>query len=82
MYNHHTTASFVRSPDDPPSKKKLFYDTDFQTHKDRDGELLFKQAEKNDVQADATCNVTAMEESVGQDEATSKFDGVALKIDF
>ncbi|TXG65397.1 hypothetical protein EZV62_006672 [Acer yangbiense] len=166
MYNHRTTASFVSSPDDPPSKKKLFYDTDFQTHKstvhtssplstiadlysaiallikesdsktvslikeseerqlscfraelnkireeikvgdtlgkkstkensgtsnqkndkvseeDRDGELLFKQAEKNDVQADATCNVTAMEESVGQDEAASKSDGVASKIDF
>ncbi|KAK0595926.1 hypothetical protein LWI29_011108 [Acer saccharum] len=49
---------------------------------DRDGELLFKQAEKNDVQADATCNVTAMEESVGQDEAASKSDGVASKIDF
>ncbi|KAK0590155.1 hypothetical protein LWI29_023319 [Acer saccharum] len=49
---------------------------------DRDGELLFKQVEKNDVQADATCNVTAMEESVGQAEAASKFDGVASKIDF
>ncbi|TXG60412.1 hypothetical protein EZV62_014985 [Acer yangbiense] len=166
MYNHHTTASFVSSPNDPPSKRKLFYDTDFQTHKstvhtssppstiadlysaiaslikendsktlslikeseerqlsciraelnkireeikvgdtlgkkstkensgtsnqmndkvseeDRDAELLFKQAEKNDVEADATCNVTAMEESVGQDEAASKSDGVASKIDF
>ncbi|KAK0587104.1 hypothetical protein LWI29_017336 [Acer saccharum] len=166
MYNHRITASFVSSPDDPLSKKKLFYDTDFQTHKstvltlsppstianlysaiaslikesdsktvslikeseerqlscfraelnkireeikvgdtlgkkstkensgtsnqkndnvseeDRDGELLFKQGEKNDVQADATCNVTAMEESVGQDEAASKSDGVASKIDF
>ncbi|TXG69812.1 hypothetical protein EZV62_004747 [Acer yangbiense] len=166
MYNHRTTASFVSSPNDPPSKKKLFYDTDFQTHKstvhtsslpstiadlysaiaslikesdsktlslikeseerqlsciraelnkireeikvgdtlgkkstkenlgtsnqmnykvseeDRDAELLFKQAEKNDVEADATCNVTAMEESVGQDEAASKSDGVASKIDF
>ncbi|KAK0594623.1 hypothetical protein LWI29_038335 [Acer saccharum] len=166
MYNHRITASFVSSLDDPPSKKKLFYDTDFQTHKstvltlsppstianlysaiaslikesdsktvslikeseerqlscfraelnkireeikvgdtlgkkstkenlgtsnqkndkvseeDRDGELLFKQGEKNDVQADATCNVTAMEESVGQDEAASKSDGVASKIDF
>ncbi|KAK0576204.1 hypothetical protein LWI29_013672 [Acer saccharum] len=112
MYNHRTTTSFVSSPDDPPSKKKLFYDTDFQTHKstvhtlsppstiadlysaiaslikesdsktDRDGELLFKQAEKNDVQADATSNVMAMEESVGQAEAASKSDGVASKIDF
>ncbi|KAK0587077.1 hypothetical protein LWI29_016939 [Acer saccharum] len=161
MYNHRTTASFVSSPDDPPSKKKLFYDTDFQTHKstvhtlsppstivdlysaiaslikesdsktvslikeseerqlscfraelnkireeikvgdtlgkkstkENSGtsnqkndkvseELLFKQAEKNDVEADATCNVTAMEESVGQDEAASKSDGVASKIDF
>ena len=35
MYNHRTTTSFVSSPDDPPSKKKLFYDTDFQTHKVR-----------------------------------------------
>ncbi|TXG72913.1 hypothetical protein EZV62_001492 [Acer yangbiense] len=33
MYNHRTTASFVSSPNDPLSKKKLFYDTDFQTHK-------------------------------------------------
>ncbi|KAK0593036.1 hypothetical protein LWI29_029627 [Acer saccharum] len=33
MYNHRTIASFVRSPDDPPSRKKLFDDTDFQTHK-------------------------------------------------
>ncbi|KAK0584553.1 hypothetical protein LWI29_015085 [Acer saccharum] len=166
MYNHRTTSSFVRSPDDPPSRKKLFDDTDFQTHKsivhtssppstiadlysaiaslikesdsktvslikeseerqlscfraelnkireeikvgdtlgkkstkensgtsnqkndkvseeDREGELLFKQVEKNDVQADATCNVTAMEESVGQAEAASKSDGVASKIDF
>ncbi|KAK0605320.1 hypothetical protein LWI29_025455 [Acer saccharum] len=166
MYNHRTTTSFVSSPNDPPSKKKLFYDTDFQTHKstvhtssppstiadlysaiaslikesdsktlslikeseerqlsciraelnkireeikvgdtlgkkstkensgtsnqmndkvseeDCDAELLFKQAEKNDVEADATCNVTAMEESVGQDEAASKSDGVASKIDF
>ncbi|TXG69542.1 hypothetical protein EZV62_004477 [Acer yangbiense] len=166
MYNHRTTASFVSSPNDPPSKKKLFYDTDFQTHKstvhtssppstiadlysaiaslikesdsktlslikeseerqlsciraelnkireeikvgdtlgkkstkensgtsnqmndkvseeDRDAELLFKQAEKNDVEADATCNVTAMEESLGQDEAASKSDGNASKIDF
>ncbi|KAK0603678.1 hypothetical protein LWI29_007445 [Acer saccharum] len=166
MYNHRTTASFMRSPDDPPFRKKLFDDTDFQTHKfivhtstppsiitdlysaiaslikesdsktmslikeseerqlscfraelnkireeikvgdtlgkkstkensrtsnqkndkvseeDRDGELLFKQVEKNDVQADATCNVTAMEESVGQDKAASKSDGVASKIDF
>ncbi|TXG48754.1 hypothetical protein EZV62_024629 [Acer yangbiense] len=156
----------MSSPNDPPSKKKLFYDTDFQTHKstvhtssppstiadlysaiaslikesdsktlslikeseerqlscikaelnkireeikvgdtlgkkstkenlgtsnqmndkvseeDRDAKLLFKQAEKNDVEADATCNVTAMEESVGQDEAASKSDGVASKIDF
>ncbi|KAK0608675.1 hypothetical protein LWI29_034199 [Acer saccharum] len=112
MYNHRTTTSFVRSPDDPPSRKKLFDDTDFQTHKstfhtsslpstiadlylaiaslikesdsktDRDGELLFKQVEKNDVQADATCNVTAMEESVGQAEVASKSDGLASKIDF
>ena len=44
--------------------------------------MLFKQAEKNDVEADATCNVTAMEESVGQAEAASKSDGVASKIDF
>ncbi|KAK0595581.1 hypothetical protein LWI29_008050 [Acer saccharum] len=163
MYNHRTTASFVSSPDDPPSKKKLFYHTDFQTHKstvhtssppstiadlfsaiaslikesdsktlslikeseerqlsciraelnkireeikvgdtlgkkstkensgtsnqmndkvskeDRDAELLFKQAEKNDVEADATCNVTAMEENIGQDEAASKSDGVAFE---
>ena len=34
MYNH-TTASSERSPDDPPSRKKLFDDTDFQTHKVR-----------------------------------------------
>ena len=35
MYNHHTTASFVRSPDDPPSRKKLFDDIEFQTQKVR-----------------------------------------------
>jgi hypothetical protein len=34
MYNR-TTSPFVRSPDDPPSRKKLFEDTDFQTHKVR-----------------------------------------------
>ncbi|TXG57049.1 hypothetical protein EZV62_018362 [Acer yangbiense] len=32
MYNR-ITASFERSPDDPLSRKKLFDDTDFQTHK-------------------------------------------------
>ncbi|TXG73376.1 hypothetical protein EZV62_001955 [Acer yangbiense] len=168
MYNHRTTASFVSSPNDPPSKKKLFYDTDFQTHKStvhtssppstiadlysaiaslikesdsktlslikeseerqlsciraelnkireeiKVGDTLGKKStkensgtsnqmndkvseevmiamlsccsnklKKNDVEADATCNVTAMEESVGQDEAASKSDGVASKIDF
>ncbi|TXG63959.1 hypothetical protein EZV62_010953 [Acer yangbiense] len=166
MYNHRTTAYFVRSPDDPPSRKKLFDDIEFQTHKstshsssppstiadlysaiaslikestsktmtlikeseerqlscfraelnkireemkvgdtpskkstkensgtsnqkndkvseeDHDGELLFKQLEKNDVQADATCNVTVMEESVGQAEGAVKSDGHASKIDF
>ncbi|TXG69357.1 hypothetical protein EZV62_004292 [Acer yangbiense] len=166
MYNHRTTASFVRSPDDTPSRKKLFDDTEFQTHKstshsssppstiadlysaiaslikestsktmtlikeseerqlscfreelnkireemkvgdtpgkkstkensgtsnqkndkvseeDRDGELPFEQLEKNDVQVDATCNVTVMEESVGQAEGAVKSDGHASKIDF
>ncbi|KAK0597254.1 hypothetical protein LWI29_023414 [Acer saccharum] len=168
LYNHRTTASFVRSPDGPPFRKKLFDDTDFQTHKstvhtstppstiadlysaiaslikesDSKTMSLIKESEerqlscfraelnkireeikvgdtlgkkstkensrtsnqkndkvseevmiammsccsnklkKNDVQADATCNVTAIEESVGQDEAASKSDGVASKIDF
>ncbi|KAK3230052.1 hypothetical protein Dsin_001933 [Dipteronia sinensis] len=31
--NHYTLASLERSPDDPPSRKKLFDDTNFQTHK-------------------------------------------------
>ncbi|TXG72871.1 hypothetical protein EZV62_001450 [Acer yangbiense] len=158
MYNYRTTASFMSSPNDPPSKKKLFYDTAFQTHKstvhtssppstiadlysaiaslikesdsktlslikeseerqlscfraelnkireeikvgdtmgkkstkensgtsnqmndkvseeDRDGELLSKQAEKNDVEADATCNVTAMEESVAVSKMVEDVD--------
>ncbi|TXG51263.1 hypothetical protein EZV62_023787 [Acer yangbiense] len=105
MYNHRTTTSFVRSPDDPPSRKKLFDDTDFETHKstfhtsspsftiadlysaiaslikesdsktDRDGELLFKQVEKNDVQADAIGIYTVMEESDGQAKVAAKSDG-------
>ncbi|KAK3225643.1 hypothetical protein Dsin_005505 [Dipteronia sinensis] len=33
IYNHYTSASLGRSPDDPPSRKKLFDDTNFQTHK-------------------------------------------------
>ncbi|KAK0593170.1 hypothetical protein LWI29_032218 [Acer saccharum] len=81
MYNHRTTTSFVRSPDDPLSRKKLFDDTDFQTHKDRDGEFLFEQVEKSDVQADATGNYTVMEESDGQAEAAAKSDGLASKSD-
>ncbi|KAK2641099.1 hypothetical protein Ddye_022862 [Dipteronia dyeriana] len=33
IYNHHTTTSFERSPDDPPSRKKMFDDTELQTQK-------------------------------------------------
>ncbi|KAK0575624.1 hypothetical protein LWI29_004006 [Acer saccharum] len=79
MYNHRTTVSFVRSLDDSLSRKKLFDDTDFQTHKDRDGEFLFEQVEKSDVQDDATGNYTVMEESDGQAEAAAKSDGLTSK---
>ncbi|KAK0587931.1 hypothetical protein LWI29_031405 [Acer saccharum] len=71
----------MRSPDDPPSRKKLFNDTDFQTHKDRDNEFLFEQVVKSDVQADAASNYMVMEESDGQAKVVAKSDGLTSKSD-
>ncbi|TXG72861.1 hypothetical protein EZV62_001440 [Acer yangbiense] len=49
--------------------------------KDRDGEFLFEQVEKSDVQVDTIGNYTIMEESDGQAEVVAKFDGLASKSD-
>ncbi|KAI9178427.1 hypothetical protein LWI28_026371 [Acer negundo] len=68
MYNR-TTSFVVRSPDDHLSRKKLFDDTNFQTHKDVDNQTIL---DKNELKKINKCDDLCIEDIVQKTKPLTK----------